>query len=284
MRRDAWMLLLPGLVLLPGCAGEVTALVAVIFSMTLGAWLVGRDRQRRALLEAEALRRAIATGRHREIEQHLRRELALAAAGEAVSVERQWLARAQLGGLLVAEWRLAEARALYHDPSARLSPHLQALAAFGRHEITCLTEPVSAERLAQVRGDRDACLRQVPAPYQSTVSQAWSALEGLCLARMGRAREAVALLEYGLESLGYNPARVVYLFHLGQAYEQLGERRLAAVRYEQAMQAFPGTRLASEARARCLALGSGGREELFRGMLPESPTPALAVPHPEQRR
>ena len=66
--------------------------------------------------------------------------------------------------------------------------------------------------------------------------------------------------------------------------QQLGERRLAAVRYEQAMQAFPGTRLASEARARCLALGSGGREELFRGMLPESPTPALAVPHPEQRR
>ncbi len=179
---------------------------------------------------------------------------------------------------------LRETRALYDDQSARLSPHLQALAAFGRHEIACLTEPVSAERLAQVRGDRDACLRQVPAPYQSTVAQAWSALEGLCLARMGRAREAVALLEYGLESLGYNPARVVYLFHLGQAYEQLGERRLAAVRYEQAMQAFPGTRLASEARARCLALGSGGREELFRGMLPESPTPALAVPHPEQRR
>lgn len=278
--RDAWIFL-PALVLLPGCSGEVTALAALVFSMSFGAWLVGRDRRRRAMLEAEVLRRAITTGRHREIEQHLRRELALAAAGEAVSVERQWLARAQLGGLLVAEWRLDEASALYDDQTTKLSPHLRALAAFGRHEIACLAEPASAERLAKIRGDRDACLRIVPPAYQPTVAQAWNALEGLCLARMGRAREAAALLERGLDSLGYNPARVVYLFHLGQAYEQIGERRLAVSRYEQAMQSFPGTRLASEARARCLALGTGGRDELFRGMLPESPTPALA---PERSR
>lgn len=283
MVRDAWIFL-PTLVLLPGCSGEVTAIAALVFSMSFGAWLVGRDRRRRAMLEAEVLRRAIATGRHREIEQHLRRELALAAAGEAVSVERQWLARAQLGGLLVAEWRLDEANALYDDQSTKLSPHLQALAAFGRHEIACLAESTSAERLAKIRGDRDACLRFVPPAYQPTVAQAWNALEGLCLARMGRAREAAALLEHGLESLGYNPARVVYLFHLGQAYEQIGERRQAVARYEQAMQSFPGTRLASEARARCLALGTGGRDELFRGMLPESPTPALALSRSERTR
>lgn len=282
MRRASTFL--PALVLLPGCTGEVTAIAALIFSMSLGAWLVGRDRRRRAMLEAEVLRRAIATGRHREIEQHLRRELALAAAGEAVSVERQWLARAQLGGLLVAEWRLEEANALYDDQSAKLSPHLHALAAFGRHEIACLAESTSTERLAQIRGDRDACLRFVPPAYQPTVAQAWNALEGLCLVRMGRAREAVPLLEHGLESLGYNPARVVYLFHLGQAYEQIGERRQAVGRYEQAMQSFPGTRLASEARARCLALGTGGRDELFRGMLPEAPKPALALSHLERTR
>ena len=79
MARD--LLLLLGLVLLPGCAGEFTALAAMVFSMSLGAWLVGRGHHRRALLEAMQLRRAIATGRHRQIEQHLRRELALAAAG-----------------------------------------------------------------------------------------------------------------------------------------------------------------------------------------------------------
>ena len=272
MSRD--LLLLPGLVLLPGCAGEFTALAAMVFSMSLGAWLVGRGHQRRALLEAVQLRRAIATGRHREIEQHLRRELALAAAGEAVSVERQWLARAQLGGLLVAEWRLDEAREIYASNTAKLSPHLQALAAFGRHEVDVLTREPDPVILGCIRGDRDTCLRHIPAPYQPTVACTWAALEGLCLARMGRPREAVPLLERGLECLGFNPARVVYLFHLAQAHDQLGDRQLAATRYEQAMHAFPGTRLASEARARCHALDAGRSDDLFRGMLPEAPTAA----------
>jgi tetratricopeptide (TPR) repeat protein len=272
MSRD--LLLLLGLVLLPGCAGEFTALAAMVFSMSLGAWLVGRGHQRRALLEAVQLRRAIATGRHREIEQHLRRELALAAAGEAVSVERQWLARAQLGGLLVAEWRLDEAREIYASNTAKLSPHLQALAAFGRHELDVLTREPDPVILGCIRGDRDTCLRHIPAPYQPTVAATWAALEGLCLARMGRPREAVPLLERGLECLGFNPARVVYLFHLAQAHDQLGDRQLAATRYEQAMHAFPGTRLASEARARCHALDAGRSDDLFRGMLPEAPMAA----------
>jgi len=269
MARD--LLLLLGLVLLPGCAGELTALAAMVFSMSLGAWLVGRGHQRRALLEAMQLRRAIATGRHRQIEQHLRRELALAAAGEAVSVERQWLARAQLGGLLVAEWRLDEAREIYAISTAKLSPHLQALAAFGRHELDILTREPDAVVLRCIRGDRDLCLRHIPVAYQPTVARTWAALEGLCLARMGRPREAAPLLERGLECLGFSPARVVYLFHLAQAHEQLGARQLAASRYEQAMHAFPGTRLASEARARCHALDTGRSEDLFRGMLPEAP-------------
>ena len=273
MSRDA--LLLIGLVLLPGCAGEFTAIAAVVFSMSLGAWLVGRGHQRRALLEAANLRRAIATGRHRQIEQHLRGELALAAAGEAVSVERQWLARAQLGGLLVAEWRLDEAREVYTITTAKLSPHLQALAAFGRHELDVLSREPDLVVLGCIRGDRDACLRHIPEPYQPTVACTWAALEGLCLARMNRPREAVPLLERGLECLGFNPARVVYLFHLAQAHEQLGDRQLAASRYEQAMHAFPGTRLASEARARCHALDMGRSVDLFRGMLPEAPLAIL---------
>jgi tetratricopeptide (TPR) repeat protein len=270
MARD--LLLLLALVCVPGCAGEVTAFAAMVFSMSIGAWLVGRGHQRRALLEAVHLRRAIATGRHREIEQHLRRELALAAAGEAVSLERQWLARAQLGGLLVAEWRLDEAREVYASATTRLSPHLQALAAFGSHELDALSRDEPDEALlARVRSDRDACLRHIPAPYHPTVARTWAALEGLCLARMGRPRDAVPLLERGLECLDFNPARVVYLFHLAQAYEQLGERGLAARRYEQAMHAFPGTRLASEARARCRALDVARPGDLFRGMLPEAP-------------
>jgi hypothetical protein len=95
---------------------------------------------------------------------------------------------------------------------------------------------------------------------------------------MGRAREGVALLEAGVASLEFSPALVVYLFHLGQAYEHIGERQLAAARYEAATQSFPGTRLASEARSRLRALGPSASEGFFRKMLPELPQaePALA--------
>ncbi|PRP95459.1 hypothetical protein ENSA5_39240 [Enhygromyxa salina] len=267
---ERWLAL--ALVFLPGCEGEIAALFSLAFGTALGAWMVSRDRQNRALYAAENMRHAIATGQQREIEMNLRKQLALAAAGEAVSVERQWLARAQLGGLFVAEWRLDEAREIYGADDTGLSPHLQALANFGRHELAILTGTPDEDRLAKIREDRDACLDHVPPRYRELVADAWRALEGLCLVRMGRAREAGPLLERGLSSLAYNPARVVYLYHLGQAYEHLGERQLAAETYEQATKAFPGTRLASEAKSRRLALVEGEHGEgMFRRMLPETP-------------
>lgn len=262
---------------LGGCAGELTVIAAMAFGMTLGAWIMGWRRQQRALYEAETLRRAIAAGEHRGLETHLRRELALADAGEAVSLERQWLARAQLGGLMVAEWRLDEAREIYgtDGDDTKLAPHLQALAAFGRHELFVLTETPDQQRLEDIRRDRDLCLQHVPKVFLHDVELAWNSLEGLCLVRMGRAREAVELLAGGLQALEYNPALVVYLFHLGQAYEHIGERKLAASRYEEAAKAFPGTRLASEAQARLRALGpAGGEGSMFRAMLPEAPAAA----------
>jgi tetratricopeptide (TPR) repeat protein len=267
---------------LTGCAGELTVLAALVFGTTLGAWVLGAGRQRRALYEAESLRRAIAAGEHRSLEDRLRRELALAEAGEAVSPERQWLARAQLGGLMVAEWRLDEAREIYGttEDEAKLAPHLQALASFGRHELAVLTEMPDEARLTAIRRDRDLCLQHVPNVFRRDVELAWSSVEGLCLVRMGRAREAVDLLAGGLKALEYNPALVVYLFHLGQAYEHIGERKLAATRYEEAAKAFPGTRLASEAQFRLRALQPGsGDGSLFRAMLPEAPsaTPTTAL-------
>lgn len=268
---------------LSGCAGELTVLAALVFGTTLGAWIIGAGRQRRALYEAESLRLAIAAGEHRGLEDRLRRELLLAEAGEAVSPERQWLARAQLGGLMVAEWRLDEARQIYGttEDVATLAPHLQALASFGQHELAVLTELPDEARLEAIRRDRDRCLQHVPTVFRRDVELAWSSVEGLCLVRMGRAREAVDLLAGGLRALEYNPALVVYLFHLGQAYEHIGERKLAAQRYEEAAKAFPGTRLASEAQFRLRALQPGGGDgSLFRAMLPEapsaSPTTALA--------
>ncbi len=268
MRRDFLLALM--LLPLPGCAGEAVTLAAIFFSMTAAAWLVGRGRQRYALHEAESIKLAIASGEHRGLEERLRQELALAEAGEAVSEERQWLARAQLGGLLVAEWRLSEAAEIYAKADRpRSAPHLRALAAFGRHEVALLTRTADSKQLTAIRQDRDECLEHVPAVFRRDIQKAWSALEGLCLVRMGQAREGARLLEDGVKALEYNPALVVYLFHLGQAYEHVGERTLAAERYAQAAKAFPGTRLASEAESRVRALGA--EDGVFRSMLPESP-------------
>ena len=267
---------------LSGCAGELTIFAALAFGMTLGAWVIGWGRQRRALHQANTLRLAIASGEHRSLEDRLRRELLLAESGEAVSHERQWLARAQLGGLLVAEWRLDEARVVYGttEDEAKLAPHLQALASFGHHELAVLTETPTQERLQQIRADRDRCLEHVPSVFRRDVELAWSSVEGLCLVRMGHAREGADLLAAGLQALEFNPALVVYLFHLGQAYEHIGERKLAASRYEEAAKAFPGTRLASEAQSRLRALAPGsGDASMFRAMLPEAPaaTPSTAL-------
>ncbi len=260
-----------------GCAGEAVTLGAIFFSMSAAAWLVSRGRQRYALHEAESIRLAIASGQHRSLEERLRQELALAEAGEAVSEERQWLARAQLGGLLVAEWRLSEAREIYANADRpRSAPHLRALAAFGRHEVDLLTRTADTKQLAAIRQDRDECLEHVPAVFRRDIQKAWNALEGLCLVRMGEAREGARLLEDGVKALEYNPALVVYLYHLGQAYEHVGERALAGERYAQAAKAFPGTRLASEAASRVKAIG-GAEDGLFRNMLPESPEPTSSA-------
>jgi hypothetical protein len=37
------------LVFLPGCEGEIAALFSLAFGTALGAWMVSRDRQNRAL-------------------------------------------------------------------------------------------------------------------------------------------------------------------------------------------------------------------------------------------
>lgn len=269
---------------LSGCLGELTALTAIAFGMTIGALLIARDQRRLALEHARQLRLAISVGEHREIEQQFRKELALVAAGEAVSAEREWIARLQLAGLLVAEWRLDEARAIYgDDDGTTVAPHLRALAVYGRHELAVLTEVPNEQRLEAIRGDRDRWVAALPVAFRRNVVQAWQALEGLCLVRMGESREAVPLLERGIHAVEYSPALVIYFFHLAQAYEHIGERALAVQRYEDAAGAFPGTRLASEAKARLLNLGPG-HDPGFRGMLPEPPeaegTPSILIGEP----
>lgn len=256
---------------LGGCAGELTAGAALVFSMSLAAWIFGRERQRRALMEAHQMRLAITSGHHRDLEQRFRQELALAEAGEAVSPERQWSARFQLAGLLLAEWRLDEAREVYAGAETHQgSMDVRALATFGRHELALVTETVDEDRLNAIRQDRVRISEATPVALREGLDRAWDALEGLCLERLGRHRAAIPLLEQGLAALEFNPARVIYLYHLGEAYERTDQFDLAADRYKLAEQAFPGTRLASAASGRLRSLGpsTGGQ---FRRMLPETP-------------
>ncbi|MEZ4448601.1 MAG: hypothetical protein R3B09_03905 [Nannocystaceae bacterium] len=92
--------------------------------------------------------------------------------------------------------------------------------------------------------------------------------------RIGRVHEGLPLLARGRDAITLNPARVVYLFHLAQALETVGDRQAAIQGYHDATVAFPGTRLASEARVRMDALA--GDDALFRGTLPEPPAPSGA--------
>lgn len=274
LREVALVVLLLGCT---GCTPGATALTTFALATGAAALLYRRERAVQALQQAAGLRRALESGAQRDIEMQLRRFLNMSEQG-GVSAERRWLARAQLGGLLVAEWRLDEAAAVYDVGDEDAPPLLRALAIFGRHEIAVLRSPPTAEQLAQIRSDAVMSTAQVPAPFRVQARLVWGALEGLCLARMGRPHDAIELLKQGVEQvLDLTPARIIYIFHLAQSYERTGELSLAQQYYERAAEASPGTRLASDANARLRGLGPSGERAGFRGMLPEPP--AAASPH-----
>lgn len=238
-----------------------------------GLWWMRHRHRSRAIEGGRGLQYALQAGQQRGLEDHLRGELALAESGEAVSGEREWLARAQLGGLLVAEWRLEEARQVYQSSRSLKNPQLLAVTEYGRHELDVLTQGADEFKLTAIRQDRERIVATAPNEYRPVLTEAWMALEGLCLVRMGRAREAVNALQAGIAALEASPSRVVYLYHLAQAYEHIGEIPAAIENYRQAEHAFPGTRLANEAKTRLMALspGSGVPKSTFRSLPPELP-------------
>lgn len=263
---------------LPACEAELGLLALSITAVGGAMWAVGRRRERQALAEPQNLRGALAAKDQRGVEQMLRQRLVQAADTDDVGPELEWLTRAQLGGLLVAEWRLDEAAEVYAAARHGLSPLLRDLANFGNHEVAVLADTPDEGRLASIRADRVKTLDHVPAAYEAQTGMVWGALEGLCLARMGRHREAVPQLELGLARvMELTPARIVYVFHLAQSLEHLGDAPGALVRYREANAALPGTRLANQAERRIVELERGTPG--FRSMLPEAPgrpkSPAL---------
>jgi len=256
--------------LVPACEAELGILALMITGFGGAMWAVGRRRERLALAEPKSLRGALASRDQRGVEAVLRKRLVQAADTDDVGPELEWLTRAQLGGLLVAEWRLDEASEVYAAARNGLSPLLRDLANFGSHEVAVLSNPPDEARLEAIRHDRVKTLDHVPTGYRDQTGLVWGALEGLCLARMGRHREAVPQLELGLARvMELTPARIVYVFHLAQSLEHLDNRQAALERYREAATALPGTRLANQAERRITELEGGGPG--FRSMLPEAP-------------
>lgn len=238
----------------------------------VGSWWARNQRRQRALPAASTPLPALNPAEQRVIEQHLRGELALVQAGEAVSIEREWLARARLGALLVSQWRLDEAKDVYLWGRHPKDPRLASLTAFGRHEIDLLTQSADLNKLETLRADRQRALSLASKEHLGALEASWNALEGLCLIRMGRAREGADLISPSLPILSQSPSRVVYHYHLGQAFEHMHEIPAAIEQYRRCSEAAPGTRLASEAQSRQSMLSSGQPGSIgFRALPPRLP-------------
>ncbi len=280
VRRSSAILFASMALGLSACDAEIAVMTSLLMGGAAGALAYGRRDQQLALRRGQSMQRALRAGAPRDLERNLRAEIALAAAGEGVSLEREWYARAQLGGLLVAEWRLDEARALFGTQDDKLPPLIRERAAFGRYEVSVLTQTPDARLLETIRADREMYVALLPAYLHECVRAAWLALEGLTLVRMGDNDLGVRILEKALDqgleqSLQFSPTSVIYLFHLAQANERIGRLEQAGTRYKQAREAFPGTRLANEADTRLRALGAGtvGGFRALPAELPVHPAP-----------
>lgn len=255
------------------CDGGVSLLLSLGAGAAVGSLWSRNKRRQRALAAPARPAPALKPAEQRMIEEHLRGELALVEAGEAVSIEREWLARSRLGALLVGQWRLPEAKDVYLLGRPPKDARLASLTAFGRHEIDLLTVTADLAKLKELREDRQRALSLAPPEYTQLLEASWKALEGLCLIRMGRAREGAELISPSLPALSLSPSRVIYHYHLGQAYEHMHEIPAAVEQYRRTIESAPGTRLASEARSRQTMLSTeySGRNIGFRTQPPRLP-------------
>lgn len=247
------------LVLLGGCDAGLSLLASIGVASGLAAMAFGRDRQRRALAAGDHLPLALGPGDHRAFEHMLRRQLALATGGHGVGPDREWATRLELGALLLAEWRLDEARELYLADKSRVSIEITRAIDLRVFELNVISHAPDDDTLAAIVAQREAVL--------GDAKLRWQALEGLTLTRMGRAREGAAALETGLPTLHGDPVVIVYLFYLAKAYQTLGDRALASRYYQHAEQVFPGTKLASEAAYARRALDGTAAGGPFRPLL-----------------
>lgn len=215
------------LLLVLSAVGLVIGVVVAIFEL-----------RRPGPIDGEELRRALADGREAEIEERL---------SQAIKQQgnvglRPWLARAQLAELLLALGRDEEARRVMSEVAVDQVPRLGRWAIeFSRVQVDVLTRPCDEAMLHTIVSDRHASVGAVTGGMRSMQEQTWSGLQGLCLARMGRAAEAVPLLEASLGIIQNRPSLVIFLFYLARAKAQLGEIAAARRYFDYASREFPSS-------------------------------------------
>lgn len=215
------------LLLVIGAVGLVIGVVVAIFEL-----------RRPGPIDGKELRRALAEGREAEIEERLSKALKQ----ESGVGLRPWLARAQLAELLLALGRDEEARRVMSEVAIDQVPRLARWALeFSRVQVDVLTRACDEAMLHAIVSDRHASVGAVTGGLRSMQEQTWSGLQGLCLARMGRAAEAVPLLEASLGIIQNRPSLVIFLFYLARAKAQLGEIAAARRYFDYASREFPSS-------------------------------------------
>lgn len=215
-------------------------LIAVLSAvgLVIGVIVAVVELRRPGPMDGRELRKALAEGREAEVEERLGK--ALDERG-AVGL-RPWLARAQLTELLLALGRDDEARKAIKELEMGSVPRLARWALeFSQVQVDVLTRECDESVLHAIVSDRHQSVGAVSGALRSMQENMWSGLQGLCLARMGRADEAIPLIEASLGILQNRPSLVIFLFYLARAKAQLGEIAEARKFFDYASREFPNS-------------------------------------------
>ncbi|TPV95309.1 MAG: tetratricopeptide repeat protein [Myxococcales bacterium FL481] len=268
--------------LVPLFAGGCQSMWHYAALLPVGIWGVSlasrRLRALRALPQPRPRQPALPPATRREMEHTLRREIALAVAGHGVSPDREWASRLALGTLLTAESRLDEAREVLLADNRRVSDDVRHQINFCILQINVLAHEPDQATLDAIRRGRQLATSGVttnralvsqsasaqPSEPVTPTHDRWTALEGLCLARMGRHDEAIDKLKNCVVGDPDWSAPTPYFYYLGQAYELAGHQTEALTSYLRASQSLPGSKYADMARHHHHALQTGGAGGPFR--------------------
>jgi len=208
----------------------------------LAAWVWARGAPTPGPWSGSKLSRALAEGREAEVEASLQE--AIRDGGRAASA----MARFQLVELLLAMAREEDARRVVATAD-EIPVTVATLHALTRAELAVLTRRPDDALLQEIVADRHAAIHRANGQIREVLQGLWGGVIGVCLVRMGRHSEALAMLESAAMVVDRRPTQIVYAFHLALARERVGDPIGARLEYERATRVFPASPWAAKARA-----------------------------------